>query len=212
MFTGIIEEIGTIRSVQSAAGKKSFEISASQVLEDLQIDHSISVNGVCLTVRQLKSDAFVADAVEETLNRSTLRNLKENDPVNLERAMRLADRLGGHIVQGHVDGMGKIIRIDQSGGQTTLTIEIPDDMEKYTITKGSIAVNGVSLTIASKQKNHLQIAVIPHTWENTTFKFNRPSDAVNIEVDFFAKYIEQFFSQSSKTKITESWLKEHGFE
>ncbi|OQX84880.1 hypothetical protein B6D60_08645 [candidate division KSB1 bacterium 4484_87] len=212
MFTGLIEEIGTIRSVRSSAEKKTFEISAAHVLDDLKIDHSIAVNGVCLTVTQLKPDGFFADAVEETLNRSTLRYLKENDAVNLERAMRLSDRLGGHIVQGHVDGIGKIIRIDQNGQGATLEIEIPDELGKYTIPKGSIAINGVSLTIAKKNKAHLQIAVIPHTWQNTTFRFCRLGDSMNIEVDFFAKYIEQFFSQSSKTTITLNWLKEQGFD
>ncbi|NOZ60522.1 MAG: riboflavin synthase [Calditrichaeota bacterium] len=212
MFTGLIEEIGTVRSIQSAAGKKIFEISASRVLEDLQVDHSIAVNGVCLTVTRLKPDAFFVDAVEETLNRSTLRGLKENDAVNLERAMRLSDRLGGHIVQGHVDGVGKIIRINQNGGQSSLIVEIPENLEKYAIGKGSVAINGVSLTIAAKDGNRLQIAVIPHTWQSTTFQFNHTGDAVNIEVDFFAKYIEQFFSQASKTKITENWLKEQGFD
>ena len=212
MFTGIIEEIGIVRSVRTTGGKKSFEISAAKVLEDLKIDHSIAVNGVCLTVTQKKSDVFFADAVEETLSRSTLGHLKQNDPVNLERAMKLSDRLGGHIVQGHVDGIGKVATIDLGTGQATLAINIPMELEKYTIAKGSIAIDGVSLTIAAKYKDKIQIAVIPHTWKNTTFQYISPGDEVNIEVDFFAKYIEQFFSLSSKTKITENWLKDQGFD
>ncbi len=212
MFTGIIEEIGIVRSVRTTGGKKTFEVSAAKVLEDLEIDHSIAVNGVCLTVTKKNPDAFFADAVEETLNRSTLGRLKQNDPVNLERAMKLSDRLGGHIVQGHVDGIGKVVTIDHGTGQTTIAIAIPEELEKYTIPKGSIAINGVSLTIAAKHNNLIQIAVIPHTLKSTTFQYLNLGDEVNIEVDFFAKYIEQFFSLSSKTKITENWLKEQGFD
>ncbi|MBL7094866.1 riboflavin synthase [candidate division KSB1 bacterium] len=211
MFTGIIEEIGSVKNVTAQGEGKRFQISASKVLEDLKIDQSVAVNGVCLTVVKITEDSFFADAVWETLVKSTLQQLKNGSTVNLERALRLSDRLGGHLVQGHVDGVGTVDQLNFGKNGSLLDITIPQSLSAYAISKGSIAIDGVSLTIAEKKENRLKIAVIPHTYSNTIFKYNKIGDRVNIEVDFFAKYIEQFLSKSSKNKITPDWLKQQGF-
>ena len=211
MFTGIIEEIGTIKNIQIDGNRRQFEIQAKKVLSDLAVDQSVSINGVCLTVVRIQNDVFFVDAVSETIAKSTLGNLKMNDPVNLERALRLQDRLGGHLVQGHVDGIGKIRNLTIENKQATFVIEIPEALQKYAIPKGSIAIDGISLTIAEKKANLLTIAIIPHTLRHTVLQFKSPGDLVNIEVDFMAKYIEQFIHKSSETKLTTEWLKQQGF-
>ncbi len=211
MFTGIIEEIGSVKNVTAQGEGKRFQISASKVLEDLKIDQSVAVNGVCLTVVKITNDSFFAEAVGETLIKSTLHHLKDGSTVNLERALRLSDRLGGHLVQGHVDGVGTVDQLNFGKNGSLLDITIPQSLSAYAISKGSIAIDGVSLTIAEKKENRLKIAVIPHTYSNTIFKYNKIGDRVNIEVDFFAKYIEQFLSKSSNNKITPDWLKQQGF-
>ncbi len=212
MFTGIIEEIGYINKIVPQGAGKRFEISAQKILSDLKVDQSVSVNGVCLTVVKTGQDSFHADAVAETLKKSTLNSLKVKSAVNLERALQLKDRLGGHLVQGHVDGVGQIKRFLKEPGQTTLTVRIPDPLEKYCINKGSVAIDGVSLTIAQKNGSELTVAMIPHTLSQTIFQFSQLNDRVNIEVDFLAKYLEQFlYQKNSETKITPTWLKQHGF-
>lgn len=211
MFTGIIEEIGSVKNIQKADRSKRFEINAQLVVEDLKIDQSVAVNGVCLTVVAVGKDFFQADAVEETLLKSTLSDLKSGSPVNLERALRLQDRLGGHLVQGHVDCTAIIKSLIRNTDQNTLVVQIPEEINKYTIAKGSISIDGVSLTIAEKDNNFLTMAIIPHTIKHTIFQFKNPGETVNIEVDFFAKYIEQFLNTSRETKITREWLKEQGF-
>jgi len=149
--------------------------------------------------------------VGETLAKSTLKHLKNGSAVNLERALRLSDRLGGHLVQGHVDGVGTINNLIYGKNGSLLDLTIPQNLSDYSISKGSIAIDGVSLTIAEKNDNRLKVAVIPHTYSNTIFKYNKIGNSVNIEVDFFAKYIEQFLAKSSKIKITPDWLKQQGF-
>lgn len=212
MFTGIIEEIGTVKEVvpQGGAGKR-IQIWADNILVDLAVDQSISVNGVCLTVVEIESNFFSADAVAETLAKSTLSRLMRNDKVNLERALRLQDRLGGHLVQGHVDGIGTIRQLTHQSQASILVVDIPKEFERYTIPKGSISIDGVSLTIVQKEKNFITVAIIPHTMKQTIFQFKKSGDTVNIEVDFLAKYIEQFVSQTGETKITSEWLKQQGF-
>lgn len=211
MFTGIIEEIGIIKSISSDNQKKRFKISAKKILLDLEIDHSVAVNGVCLTVVDRDQTAFSADAVAETLQKSTLADLEINNQVNLERALRLQDRLGGHLVQGHVDGKGKIISFVDGSDYRTLEIEIPPELQLYTIVKGSIAIDGVSLTIAETHDDILKMALIPHTIKHTIFQYKKTGDRVNLEVDFFAKYIEQFLKSAGETKLTQTWLKQQGF-
>lgn len=211
MFTGIIEEIGTIRDVIPQGTGRRIQIGATRILGDLAIDQSVSVNGICLTVVEIGADFFSADAVAETLAVSTLSHLRRNDRVNLERALRLQDRLGGHLVQGHVDGIGIIQNLTHPDQAGTWTFEIPAELERYTIAKGSIAIDGVSLTIARKSGRLITIALIPHTIKQTIFQFKKKGDAVNIEVDFLAKYIEQFVNQTGETKITTEWLKQQGY-
>ena len=211
MFTGIIEEIGTIKEIVLEGSGKRIQVSAGKILDDLTIDQSVAVNGVCLTVVEIGNNFFSADAVAESLERSTLSQLKRNDNVNLERALRLQDRLGGHFVQGHVDGVGQIRQVNQSPNASSLVIEIPVELELYTISKGSIAIDGISLTIANKENQLITLAIIPHTWKQTILQFKKAGDRINIEVDFLAKYIEQFINKSGETKITSQWLKHQGF-
>ncbi len=211
MFTGIIEEIGSIKSIVQRGPGKTFEIKAHKILEDLKIDQSVAINGVCLTAVKIEEDSFFADAVGETLDKTTLQQVKKGDPVNLERALRLQDRLGGHLVQGHVDGVAIIHSLKNETGRSTLVIKIPFELQHYSIAKGSIAIDGVSLTIAEKKENIITIAIIPHTMSHTIFQFKKTGDTVNIEVNFFAKYIEQFMSKTGETKISSEWLKQQGF-
>ncbi|MDZ7318716.1 MAG: riboflavin synthase [candidate division KSB1 bacterium] len=211
MFTGIIEEIGTIhRLVPQPSGLRIW-IGAKRILDDLKIDQSVAVNGVCLTVVEIDGNVFTADVVAETLHRSTLQFAKINEAVNLERALRLQDRLGGHLVQGHVDGMGIVRQLVTGSEGNFLKIEIPQELERYTIPKGSIAIDGISLTIAGKEQQIFSVAIIPHTLEQTILKFKKAGDRVNIEVDFLAKYVEQFVHPTAETKLTAEWLKQQGY-
>jgi len=211
MFTGIIEEIGTVADVTTRQSHFQIRIEAEKVLDDLQVDHSVSVNGVCLTAVRVDEGSFAVDAVAETLSKTNIREVTAGTRVNLERALRLQDRMGGHFVQGHVDGLGTIRRIGTRSDGSWLSVEIPAELERYTIPKGSICVNGVSLTIAEKKSRHVTMAVIPHTMSHTTFMYAKSGDPVNVEVDFFAKYIEQFIHSDSKSVITEEWLKLQGY-
>ena len=170
MFTGLIEEIGKIASVIPIAGGKKITISARNILDDLEIDHSVSVDGVCLTVVSHDKNGFTVDAVGETLTKSLIRFYKKGDHVNLERAMRLTDRLGGHFVQGHVNGIAIVTRKEQRGENWYLEVRIPDYLERYVISEGSIAINGISLTIAYLDGTNVGISVIPHTYNNTTLQ------------------------------------------
>lgn len=211
MFTGIIEEIGIVKEIVPQGAGKRIQIRANAVLDDLKVDQSVAVNGVCLTVVEIGKDFFSADAVAETLAKSTLVYLNRHDRVNLERALRFNDRLGGHLVQGHVDGIGAIRHITNQPQASTITVELPKGLERYTIPKGSIAFDGISLTIAQKDSQLITVAVIPHTIKQTTLQHKKAGDTVNIEVDFLAKYIEQFVNRTGETKITPGWLKEKGF-
>jgi riboflavin synthase len=212
MFTGLIEEIGSVERVTVISSGRQFRIACRNITEDLAPDDSVSVNGVCLTATTVEAKYFEATAVEETLGRSTLKGLKPGDRVNLERALRLNDRLGGHIVQGHVDGVGKIVSLVRQGAGSLLKIQIPEGLSKYTIEKGSIAVDGVSLTIASVDGYFISISVIPHTLQKTTLQFAKPGTEVNIEVDFMGKYVERFLRPSSRdSKMNEAWLRSMGY-
>ena len=212
MFTGISEEIGTVLNSIAIAGGRLFRISCRLSLEDLAPNDSISVNGVCLTATNVEKTAFEATTTEETLQRSTLKDNKTGDRVNLERAMRLSDRLGGHLVQGHVDGVGKIVSVTARGKGRLIKIEIPRYLSKYIIEKGSIAVDGISLTIAELEGNVVTVSVIPHTLENTTLQFSRSGMKVNIEVDYIGKYVERFIQHQDRgTKMDEQRLRSMGY-
>ncbi|HEV7642394.1 MAG TPA: riboflavin synthase [Pyrinomonadaceae bacterium] len=191
MFTGIIEELGSVSTLERHTDGAKISISAKTVTEDTKDGDSIAVNGVCLTALNIRPDGFDADVSEETLRRSTLGNLTAGSRVNLERALTFSSRLGGHIVQGHVDGRGKFIAAIQEGDFYTVRIGFPPELARYLVHKGSVAVEGISLTIAELSEDHFDIAVIPKTWELTNLSTLKPDDAVNLEVDMIAKYVEK---------------------
>jgi riboflavin synthase len=192
MFTGLVEELGRVRAVVPNATGARLEIEAVTVLDDATLGASIAVNGCCLTVVEVGEGFWAADAVEETLARTCLGALALGDPVNLERPVRLSDRLGGHLVQGHVDGVGHIReRTPLPDGSTRVAIEAPGDLLRYVVEKGSIAVDGVSLTVAGTDPAGFDFALIPHTATVTTLGCKEAGDPVNLEVDLVAKYIER---------------------
>ena len=194
MFTGIIEELGSVASIEISDDGARIRVAASLVNSDTKDGDSIAVNGVCLTALDVASDGFSADVSQETLDRSTLGNLKEGSKVNLERAVTPATRLGGHIVQGHVDGRGTFISAVQSGDFYTVRIGFPEELSRYFVYKGSVAVEGISLTIAALADSHFDIAVIPKTWQLTNFSTLQPGDFVNLEADIIAKYVERMLT------------------
>jgi len=192
MFTGIVEELGTVRAVTPNRGGARIEITAKQVLEDAELGVSIAVNGCCLTVVELHDDGWAADAVTETLDRTALGALRAGDPVNLERPVRLADRLGGHLVQGHVDAVGAVRdRTPLPDGSTRMAFAAPADILRYVVEKGSITVDGISLTVAAARDDGFEVAVIPHTLAVTTLGSRVAGARVNLEVDLIAKYVER---------------------
>lgn len=191
MFTGIIEELGRVRSITSHGENARIVIEAHVVTEGTNHGDSIAVNGVCLTALDITAHSFAADVSKETLQRSTLGRLKPDSPVNLERAVTPVTRLGGHIVQGHVDATGKFLKAIDHGGSWTVRIAYPRELAPYLVFKGSVTVEGISLTIADLAADHFDIAVIPKTWEVTNFSQLQPGDEVNLEADVIAKYVER---------------------
>ena len=191
MFTGIIEELGTVESLTAYEGGAKIVVSATLVTSDSHDGDSISVNGVCLTALEVARTSFAADLSQETLDRSTLGRLKPGSRVNLERAVTPSTRLGGHIVQGHVDGRGEFIGAEEHGDFWNVRIGYPSDMSRYLVYKGSVSVEGISLTIAALADEHFDIAIIPKTWELTNLSTLSPGDPVNLEVDVIAKYVER---------------------
>jgi riboflavin synthase len=196
MFTGIIEELGRVRSVERRGEGVRIVIGAHTVTADSCDGDSISVNGVCLTALEVRRDSFAADGSRETLDRSTLGRLRPGSRVNLERAMTPSTRLGGHIVQGHVDARGTFVGTTDHGGSWTVRIAYPSEVARYMVFKGSIAVEGISLTIAGLTDDYFDIAVIPKTWEVTNLSQLSPGDEVNIEVDVIAKYVERIMNRT----------------
>jgi riboflavin synthase len=191
MFTGIIEEVGEIVEIKDTGAFRTIQVRGASVFDDLQIGSSFAVNGVCLTARSISANSFLAEMSRETLERTSLGNLREGSIVNLERPMRADSRFGGHIVQGHVDGVGRIRRFDREGDAWNLEIEYPAAGSRYIVEKGSIAVDGVSLTVAALGvSNVFSVAIIPHTFENTNLKTAKAGDPVNLEYDVLAKYVE----------------------
>lgn len=199
MFTGIIEELGRIDSLEPFGGGIKIRVAAKLVTEGTVDGDSISVNGVCLTALAVTQTSFEADISQETLERSTLGRLAVGTPVNLERAVTPQTRLGGHIVQGHVDTRGTFVGAEQLGDFWTVTIGFPPEVSKYLIYKGSIAVEGISLTIAELYDDRFNIAVIPKTWQLTNLSSLKPGDPVNLEVDMVAKYIERMLPENFRT-------------
>lgn len=191
MFTGIIEEVGTIKKVTEMDGAKELAIKAPFVSE-VHVDESIAVNGVCLTVVSFDEDSFDVQCVNETLRKTNLGDLKTGDPVNLERSLTLEKAIEGHIVQGHVDTVGTVTKIDQKGADVLLTFEFPEEHTDYIVGRGSIAIDGISMTVARDHDNVCTVAIIPYTWENTNFKSSKVGDHLNLEFDVFGKYILKY--------------------
>lgn len=187
MFTGIVEEVGVVRS----SGQGRLAVAARKVMPTLEIGGSISVNGACLTVTTLGPDEFMVDVVPETLRRTNLGGLQSGDPVNLERPLRADGRMDGHIVQGHVDGTGRICEISRDGEALMVWMDTPERLARYVVDKGFIAVDGVSLTVVHCDEAGFSVTVIPHTREHTIFGSRSVGDAVNIEIDILAKYVER---------------------
>ncbi len=204
MFTGIIEELGRVRSVEQRGEGARVRIEARTVTAGTREGDSISVNGVCLTAIDVRADSFAADGSRETLQRSTLSRLRAGTVVNLERAVTPETRLGGHIVQGHVDARGRFLSAEEHGGSWTVRLAYPPEMARYLVFKGSVAVEGISLTIARLTDEYFEIAVIPKTWAVTNLSHLRPSDEVNLEADIIAKYVERLLVSMGKNEDSKS--------
>jgi len=214
MFTGLIEGTGKVQGFRGGFDSGArVEIGEVPWTDRIPAGDSIAVNGVCLTaVADSDNRSFEAELSPETLSRSNLSALTEGSQVNLERPLRLGDRLGGHWVQGHVDGIGKITRIERTGDFRKLGVEVPKDLSRYVIEKGSIAIDGISLTVALLDGAVIEVAIIPKTWETTNLSGRSPGDPVNIEVDVLGKFVERLlFPETASTAITEGFLKKHGF-
>lgn len=212
MFTGIVEEKGIIREARHGAGSSRFTVGAGHILDDMKAGDSINTNGVCLTVTSFGTGWFTVDAVPETLRRTNLGSLKPGSVVNLERALRLMDRLGGHLVSGHIDGTGKIVRRWQEDNAAWFSIQADDRVLRYIVEKGSVALDGISLTVTAADASSFSVSVIPHTQEVTTIPDKKPGDILNIECDIIAKYIEKLtLSGGSGSKIDLDFLAKNNF-
>lgn len=212
MFTGIIETIGTIQSIHRGARSITLRIVAPDILEGTQVGDSISTNGVCLTVTSIAHGTFTADAMPETMQHTALGNLQSGSRVNLERALRLDSRLGGHIVTGHIDGTGTLAALTRDDNAIRLTVSTTPEITRYIIPKGSVALDGVSLTVTEVSASSFGVSIIPHTQGVTTLTSLRPGDAVNIENDLMAKYIEKFLTPTPSSQgLTLEKLIENGF-
>ena len=194
MFTGIIEELGRVRSVEERGENARIVIEAHTVVDDTNHGDSIAVNGVCLTALDLQTDSFAADVSKETLSRSTLGSLRPGIAVNLERSVTPATRLGGHIVQGHVDARGELLSVEDHGESWTVRFGFPPEVARYLVFKGSVAVEGISLTIAELADDYFEVAIIPKTWEVTNLSRLQVGDRVNLEVDVIGKYVERLLT------------------
>ncbi len=213
MFTGIIEELGKIASLEKHSEGAKIKIAANVVTNDTNEGDSIAVNGVCLTALDVKKDSFTADVSQETLDKSTLGKLKSGAKVNLERAVTPNTRLGGHIVQGHVDSRGKFVSAVQIGDFWTVRVSFPKDIGQYLVYKGSVSVEGISLTIAELKNDYFEIAVIPKTWELTNLSSLNSGDEVNLEADVIAKYVERIllYGKREMSEITMEKMQKLGF-
>lgn len=203
MFTGIIEEVGRLKSLDGGR----IEIACEKVLEDIKIGYSIATNGVCLTVVDFDEDFFMADVMPETLRRTSLADKN----FNLERALKLGDRLGGHIVSGHIDGVGKILSIRPEGNALLIDVAAKSSLLKQIAAKGSVALDGISLTVVGAGAESFSVSMIPHTREVTNFKFKRVGSLVNIETDILFKYIERMMNYKDTLDLTKEFLEENGF-
>lgn len=209
MFTGLVEEIGIIKNIKSGSKSAQLSIKATRIFDDLKIGDSVATNGICLTVTSISDGFFTADVMNETLKRSNIGNLKNGSFVNLERAMPANGRFGGHIVSGHIDGTGRIIKIRKDDIAFWYTIKTSNDIMKYIIQKGSITIDGISLTVADVTSDSFSVSVIPHTQKETTLIDKKNGDIVNLENDIVGKYIEKMLPQEQG--ITKNMLAKYGF-
>lgn len=221
MFTGIIEEVGSVASIRKGAHSCVLTVNASRVLEDVHLGDSIATNGVCLTVTSFTSHSFSADVMHETLNRSSLGSLHIGSPVNLERAMFAGGRFGGHIVSGHIDGVGTISSIKEDDNAVWYTVEAPSNILRYIIEKGSITIDGISLTVAKVTNSNFSVSIIPHTRAQTNLASKKVGDVLNLENDLVGKYVERLMLQpiaasqeqpeQKSSGITKEFLSHYGF-
>lgn len=216
MFTGLIEETGDVQNIVHGAKSCKITIKAKKVLEDVKIGDSIAVNGTCLTVVDFGSSFFTADVMPETVKRTILAKLKNGDIVNLERTMALGDRFGGHIVSGHIDGLGEIVNMKKDDNAIVIAIKVSSEVVKYIIEKGSVAIDGISLTVVSVDSESFSVSIIPHTAAMTNLYYKKAGDYVNIETDVIGKYVERLLSFDSKkdsndSKISLEFLAKNGF-
>lgn len=215
MFTGIVEEVGNVREIRKGQTSSFIEIQAKTVLSDVHIGDSIAVNGVCLTVTEFSADSFRADVMNETLNRSSLGSLRSGSHVNLERAMPANGRFGGHIVSGHIDGTGVITDIRRDGISVWYTIGTTAAVMRYIVEKGSVAIDGISLTVAKVTDSSFSVSIIPHTAEQTVLSYKKTGDTVNLENDIIGKYVEKLMNPQNSPKepngITMEFLAKNGF-
>ena len=210
MFTGIIEEVGKIKNIQGGTNYK-LTIGASKILEDIHLGDSIAVNGICLTAIKWDNGSFTVDVMRETLERTSLHKLRAGSFVNLERALAANGRFGGHIVSGHIDGTGEIINIRRDANAVWYKIKTSEKIMEFIIEKGSIAIDGISLTVAKVDRSAFYVSVIPHTLENTILLRKKTGDIVNLENDIVGKYIKSFTDKNSNSTLCESFLKSNGF-
>ncbi|GGE10913.1 riboflavin synthase subunit alpha [Marinithermofilum abyssi] len=213
MFTGLVEEVGRLRKVERQGLAMRMSISCKKVLADVKLGDSIAVNGVCLTVTTFGSDFFAVDVMPETIKKSNLGRLSPGSLVNLERAMSAGDRFGGHFVQGHVDGIGEVVSRTPHENAVLFRIRVPESLTSLMVDKGSVAVNGISLTLVSVEKNTFSVSIIPHTLEMTSLKETHPGDTVNIECDMIGKYVAKLLEKNNhaNTGITKDQLMRFGF-
>lgn len=215
MFTGIVEEMGEILQIERGSESAVLHIRCKGVLENTKIGDSIAVNGVCLTVTSMSGDSYTADVMAETMNRSSLGTLKRGSRVNLERAMAADGRFGGHIVAGHIDGIGKVAKISRDETAVWYTITASPEILRYIVEKGSITIDGISLTVATVTNRDFSVSIIPHTQQNTVLADRRIGDMVNLETDIIGKYVEKLLQprepEQKESNITMEFLAEHGF-
>ena len=216
MFTGMVEELGTIRAIRRGASSAVLSIGAGTILDDLKVGDSVAVNGVCLTATQVDGGGFTADVMHETLDRSSLARLAPGDKVNLERAMAAGGRFGGHIVSGHIDATGTITDRRRDDNAVWYTVSAPAALLRYVVEKGSIAIDGISLTVAAVEADRFSVSVIPHTAAVTVLGGKRPGDPVNLEADLIGKYVEKLLRPAQapparRSALSLEFLAEHGF-
>lgn len=211
MFTGIVEEVGLIKEIKAKPEAKRFKISAKKILDDLKVGDSVNINGACQTVIEVDKNVFVVEAMQETLDRTNFGQLKVDESVNLERSLKLSDRLGGHLVSGHIDCVGEIVDVIPEKDTHIFKISFPKKYAHLVIEKGSIAVEGISLTVIEVGENYFTVGIIPYTWKNTNLQHKKVCEPVNLEFDLIGKYVQKILNSKTESKITREYLKEKGW-